>query len=319
MWRRPPLATSLPDVARGGLSLANVLDVDRALVTMGGVAWGGVGKSEVALWIAARWARDRKRYGKVAFISHGYRGRSPRPERVLLPQRAQLTEVERAEALERWGDEALMASWRAPEGVEVWAGGAWLERVQWSERQGATHLICDGGLYRRELSPTAQLCLFDPNLRPRLFPLGDLCRPTRHFPHGVSWWAHGSQARNAPLPLHFQSCAPIIAQSDYHNLSLLSPSGERVSSEFLKGKTVEPWLGTARPQRLLNRLRALGASLLDPVQTRNHRPFPTRTVQNQLASGVLRVCTYKDLPRLPVDLEVYVLEPNLYVEERGDG
>jgi len=299
--------------------LRSILDADQALVTVGGVSLGGLGKSEVALWVATRWARDHQPSKRVALLCHGYRGRSPRPERVSLAHRSRLTEAERVEALERWGDEALMASWRAPEGVAVWAGGGWRERVESSESWGATHLICDGGLYRRELSPTAQLCLFDPSLRPRLLPFGELCRPIRHFPHGVSWWAHGAGALQGPLPPHFQRCAPLIARSDYQNQRLLSPEGEWISSERLRGRTVEPWLGTARPQRILRRLRSLGARLLDPVQARNHRPFPSRDLRARLTSGVIRVCTYKDLPRLPVDLEVYVLEPNLCVEVCGDG
>ena len=314
MWRRPPRAQA-PVGGVTGCSLDELLRAPEALVTIGGVAFGGLGKSEVALWLAEAWEGSHLRgASEVALLCHGYRGNAPRAEEVQLPAYEVITEAERREAVERWGDEAVMMRWRAPDVVRVWAGGSWEDRIEVSGAHGARLRVCDGALYRHELTPNAQVCIFDPSLNPRLFPFGSLTRPLWSFPSAVSWWAHGATAPQ--MPRRFERCAPLIARSRYLNAHLITPHGERVSSELLHGREVEPWLGVSRPQRFLSALSSLGATLRAPVITRDHGLFSKRALRraSRALNPPLRVCSYKDLPRIPRSLEVYVLEPTLSVE-----
>lgn len=316
MWRRPPQVTALDLGTKGTPTLSALLTAKEALITIGGVSLGGVGKSEVALWLATRWVAPLHR-GELSLISHGYLGGASQPERVSLPPRGALSEAERREALARWGDEAIMSRWRAPDQVTVWAGGDWQALIEVSRAAGAKVQLCDGALYCRALQPSAQLCLFDPSAKARLFPLGELSRPPSRFPQGVLWWEHrqASEPRLEPLPAPFQRCAPIIAQSRYHNLSLIRPTGERVTSSTLRGKVVQPWLGVARPQRFLRCLERIGAVIRSPVITSDHGCFSQRALSKASREpSLIKVCTYKDLPRLPVDMEVYILEPTMHVE-----
>jgi len=311
VWRRPPSPQGDPCAL-----LAELLSAPRALITIGGVCFGGLGKSELALWLAERFAeREEAESGGVALVCHGYRGASGRAERVELPAYRELTERERLEALARWGDEALMMRWRAPRSVTVWAGGSWAERVARSE---ARWVICDGGLYRPELKPSAQLCIFNPRLRPLLTPLGPLCRPLGQFPRSVSWWCHQDGPLTGGYSQAYERCAPVLAESRSRIDALISPSGERLSSASLKGRRVQLWAGVARPRRILEALRSLGASLAPPVLTRNHAPFSRRQLAlgRSAEPGLLRVCTYKDLPRVPQWLELSVLEPSFMVNAR---
>lgn len=293
--------------------MRELLSAPRALITIGGVCFGGLGKSELALWLAGRFAeREDAQSAGVALVCHGYGGLSEQAERVELPAYHELTERERLEALARWGDEALMMRWRAPRSVTVWAGGSWGERVARSE---ARWVVCDGGLYRPELKPSAQLCIFNPRLRPLLTPLGPLCRPLSQFPRSVSWWRHQDEPFIGGHSQAYQRCAPVLAESRSGIEALISPSGERLSSASLKGRRVQLWAGVARPQRILEALKSHGASLAPPVLSRDHAPFSRRQLAlgRRAEPGLLRVCTHKDLPRVPKWLELSVLEPSFRV------
>lgn len=314
LWRHPPRVTTS---IRGGEhlpSLASLFSADRALITIGGVSLGGLGKTELALWLVNTWAQ-RFKAQDASLLCHGYLGQASQPELVLLKPRLQLLESERIEALRRWGDEAMMLRWRLPAETKIWVGGTWQERVEKSHDSGAIFQVCDGGLYRAELKPTTQLCLIDPQLKPRMIPWGDLSRPISCFPQNVSWWSH-ALSLDTCLPSYFeQSCAPLIARSAYRHLSLITPDGQRISSAFLRGKRVQPWVGIARPQRFLNTLKDLQAHLADPILSLNHRSFSKKSLKtSQKNPSYIRVCTYKDLPKIPIDLEMYVLEPTFYVE-----
>ena len=190
LWRSPPAARA----AGEGEGL---------WVCVGGVEWGGAGKTPVALWIAARAAGAREVMGEgVAFVSHGYRGASRAPERVPpLPLAGGLLgSAEGERALRRWGDEALMARALLPPEVSVWAGGAWGERSRAAGR-GARVVVCDGGLYRAEVP--RHLSLVVTGVGARGWPRGR-ARPAWALPRACAWWAHDGHAlgvEGSPSPL----------------------------------------------------------------------------------------------------------------------
>jgi tetraacyldisaccharide-1-P 4'-kinase len=278
-----------------------------------------LGKSEVALWLLAQ--RSMLTSRPAALLSHGYRaGHLKAPERVELARYWALSESERREALCRWGDEALMSRWRLPSEVSVWVGGSWRARWEASVSAEERFVVCDGALYHHALRPTHQLCLFDPSVRPLLWPFGGLSRPPSAFPQ-VSWWAHQSAHTRERAPWSaYERCAPLLAHSAYRAKRLISPEGQPLPVTELKGRLVEPWVGVARPERFLELLKRSGARLTAPVSALNHRAFSERDVRASLKrASPWRVCTFKDLARVPRGVDVYVLELELSVSDLAQG
>jgi tetraacyldisaccharide-1-P 4'-kinase len=181
---------------------------------------------------------------------------------------------------------------------------------------GACFMVADGGLYHPTLPITHPLCLFNPQLSAFLWPLGHLSRPVSAFPQAL-WWAHqdahaqetGTNSTHASSAYHL--CEPRIAESHYAPCELMDPEGRSVPLTRLHGALVQLWVGIARAERVTATLEALGAEVYERVRALNHRNFPARSPR--LKPQAVRVCTYKDLARVPRDVEMYVLRVNLEV------
>ena len=161
------------------LTSEHLARTDPLTLVIGGVSFGGAGKSQVVLHIAENLLCLG--LGQICILGHGYKGKVSR-------LKARIVNLGESNAIQQFGDEAVMMSRRLGDQVPIIVGGNWRDRWNFAVDLGAKMIISDGGLYTANLPRHISLTVLSSSQRERLFPFGDLTRPPSKWIHGPQTW-----------------------------------------------------------------------------------------------------------------------------------
>lgn len=249
---------------------------------VGNVVAGGVGKTPVALALAARLqAKGRTVY----FLSRGYGGRERGPLRVD-PARHDASAV---------GDEPLLLAAQAPTIIaRARAAGAWLACAE-----GADAIVMDDGFQNPSLAKDLSLVVIDSDTgfgNGRVIPAGPLREPLARGlarAQGVVLMGEGpppeALERTPALPLLQARIVP-----------------EPATAQALQGARVIAFAGIGRPAKFFSMLGKLGCTLVRAEGFPDHHCYAeselSKLKQLSRAAHARLVTTAKDFARIPPSL-----------------
>ncbi|HZH04753.1 MAG TPA: tetraacyldisaccharide 4'-kinase, partial [Myxococcaceae bacterium] len=231
------------------------------VVSVGNLNVGGAGKTPTVIALAQRLVG---RGASVAVVSRGY-GRESREDRVVRPG-----EWAGASA-EEVGDEPLLIARTCPE-VSVWVGA---QRARLAQRAasevGAEWILLDDGMQHRKLARDLEVVVIDESSgmgNGRMLPRGPLREPIAALNRADLIWLRSSGGPRAPLPTF---PAPVV-RVHYGPKEWMTPSGESLSLEALRGADVVAVSGIARPASFLRALEGLGVRVVESHAFDDHHP-----------------------------------------------
>jgi tetraacyldisaccharide 4'-kinase len=244
------------------------------VISVGNLTVGGAGKTPVTLCLAQRL---RARGRRPAVLSRGYGRRSREP-----------LEVTPDSTVEAAGDEPLLLSRR---GCAVFVGPRRAELAPLAIRRGADVLLLDDGLQHHALARDLDVIVADaadPFGNGHLLPAGPLREPVtalRRVRRGLLWL---TRCELPPHPRTAELRAFPAVESTYR------------ADADLRGKRVFLFAGIARPERLVQTVRAQGADIAGTRWFPDHQRFTARDLEEvrRLAAGAMLVTTEKDLVRI---------------------
>jgi tetraacyldisaccharide 4'-kinase len=260
-------------------------------ISVGNLTVGGTGKTLVAEWLAAHFARQGH---QVAILSRGYGGSITQPVRVDL-------NVHKASEV---GDEPLALAGAFPNlPVHVWTGRNRARVAQRAEAAGATLLILDDGFQRQDVVRQVNILCLDPA---RGFGNG-LCLPAGPLREPLS----------ARKRAHFAILVSEAAQPEtpaWQGLPAYRLTVATPLPNSLKNKPLIAFAGLGRPSKFFGALTASGASLAATQAYPDHHAYTSADITHlkNLARrhNAMLVTTPKDAPKLPAGFAT-VLAPRL--------
>ena len=245
------------------------------VIGVSALAWGGAGKTPVALFLAERLAQLGHR---PAVVCHGYRGTLGGVPSL----------VSAAGQGARLGDEPVMLARR---GLLVARGANRVEAAGLAVAAGADVVVADGGWGHLRLARDLDILLVDGRTSPRSIALASRSSAQLLLWHHLRYPAPcGSPAVRLNVPAAVSSCFRAVT------LVELS-SGRRVGVEWLRGRRVRLVAGIARPAAFAHTVRGLGALIVERRWLRDHqRIFLSDLGPSE--SGVPVVISEKDWARL---------------------
>lgn len=254
-------------------------------IVVGGLSVGGAGKTPVVEWLARRAHLGGQR---VAVVGHGYGGRARTPTRVATPN------------ARAYGDEAAALRRTLPRDIAVWVGPR--RATVAAASRAADVVLVDGGFQDPTCPRTFDLVVVDATDSRHVLPAGPLREPVEALRRADLVWAHRvDEPRARPLDAAVRS--RVVASV------LEGPDGASASPETLRGRTVVPVCGIARPSSFLHTLAALGARMEPGLVRADHHRFRP----GELPPGPV-VTTTKDRERLPAGYPASILHTTLEVE-----
>ena len=263
-------------------------------ITIGGVTLGGSGKTQAALALAQRLIAI---HGvNVAILCHGYRGQSQKlgkPHRIVRPLICGDLS---------YGDEVAMLDFLLPPACSLWAGGTWETRWKAAQEAGNQIIICDGGLYHKDLPRSLGILMIPTPLSCKLLPFGDLSRPHYAWPDrsGYAWWYFHRAGQVSHRVYRSQNPSRHAFTHDFILQAkrwVNAHRESRILSEFV-GQKVNVVTAIARPQAFVGMLEMLGVHCVEHIHLRDHSPLPHRLVQRINTGEQVWVTTLKDLVKL---------------------
>lgn len=261
------------------------------VVSVGNLLVGGAGKTPVTIFLA-RWAHACGR--KVAVLSRGYGRAATRSAHFQAPELPDVMEV---------GDEPRLIARRCP-GVEVCVGANRVESGLAARARGADFLILDDGFQHRQLHRDVDLLVLADAGNGHRLPWG----PLRESPAAVAR-AHLTWSNRGGLVA--QVCArPVISE-------LIDARGRSVSIETLGRGPVVLLVGIARPERVVETVKALGVEVAGVHAHGDHHAFTPKELEEARASArrhrAVLLTTEKDRERLPDGFEALALRLELEI------
>lgn len=229
-----------------------------SVVSVGGLAFGGEGKTPLALYVAERLAA---RAVPTAVVLRGYRGSWERRGGVVSEGQGPLTTA--AEA----GDEALLAALRLP-GVAVVVGADRVAAAGRARALGARVAVLDSGFSHLRLARELDVLVLSKRTIEdgRAFPFGP-CREPASAAERADLLAYLDVGEGALLPARGISFR-------LEPEALVGPGLEVVGRpEELGGRRVLVLAGIARPGRLGDSARSLGATVVGSLYPGDHHPY----------------------------------------------
>ncbi len=246
-------------------------------VVVGGLAFGGAGRTPIVAHLAARAAAAG---ATVAIVGHGYGGRA-----VAAPRR-----VERPEA-GRDGDEAAWLRRVLPSGVSVWVGADRGAVVGAAAAAGAERIFVDGGLFDGGCPRSTTVAVVDAAAGRRVAPAGPLRLPLDLLDRADVVWLHRVDAPGA-RPLDGARVESVLRPR-----CLVAPSGASLPAAWLSGRRVRALSAIGRPSAFEATLRSLGAELAPGLRRADHHRFGSRELA-RLPTDLPWITTAKDAERL---------------------
>jgi tetraacyldisaccharide 4'-kinase len=281
--------------ARNALYDAGLLPSRRVaarVVSVGNVTVGGTGKTPLTLWLASAL---RARGRRVAIVTRGYGRRSRGVVTVGDGGRAFLSARD-------GGDEAVLLARRF--GGPVVAGADRVAAARYACATFASDLVVlDDGFQHRRLARDVDVVVLaaDPR-RQRLLPAG---------PRREHWRALARAAAALLVDDAFDEAAArdllpggaLVGRLRTRATALVAPAAKgwtETSLTWLQGRRVVAVAGIARPQRFVDTLRALGATVAAVQTFPDHHPYTPDDIRRLMASAGADplVTTEKDLVKL---------------------
>jgi len=253
------------------------------VISVGGLALGGEGKTPVARVLAERLAGRGHRVGVVV---GGYGG-SLRDAAEQVPG-SPWWEADRAAAA-RFGDEALLlASW-LPDAIVV-CGADKVRAAALAARRGCDVVVVDDGLQHLQLARDLDVLVGDGLAPPLALPAGDGRERGADVRVDVRW-SHGRDGR---LPVPWDVVSRNVA------VDLVGLDGSRrASATALRGRRVFLVAAIARPRAFAALVTDLGATVVGCRMKRDHRPLHAADLIPAARSKAdLVLCTEKDAARI---------------------
>ncbi|MBK8230393.1 MAG: tetraacyldisaccharide 4'-kinase [Candidatus Eisenbacteria bacterium] len=278
--------------------------VSTAVIAVGGIEAGGVGKTPLVATLATL---ARGVGLPTAVLSRGYGGTVGRgAERVPHPAPR--------DATQRYGDEpVLLAELLGPHGVAIWVGSDRHRTARAATAEGARLLLLDDGFQQRALALDASVVCLNgaaPLANQRLLPRGPLREPPSALRRATRVVLVDPPPGSDLAALHVLTDAPV---SICRGVPALTTLRGRPAD---RGESVVLAAGIAHPERLEAALLALG----HPVAVALFRPDHHRWAGDDLsrlpaqAAGLPVVVTRKDWVKLR---ELPVLPERLTLLERS--
>lgn len=257
------------------------------VASVGNLAFGGTGKTPLAMELIDRLARMGHR---PAFVSRGYRGAWERSGGIL---------SDGNDLLGTWqdgGDEPFMVASRLPK-TGVFVGKDRLASCLRAKDLGFTAIVLDDAFQHRRLARDLDVVLVDPAGR----------RPLREGPAALARADIILVRDGEPAILErLRSAFPRASVFGYKAVprALIEPAtGAEHRLEALKGQRVLAFCGIAGPERFLASLRDLGLDVAGSLAFPDHHAYPPESLRRIAdafaASGAARiVTTEKDAVKL---------------------
>lgn len=300
--------------ARGRL-LSAPARLSARVVSVGGLAAGGSGKTPAAAWIASRL---RERGHRVALASRGY-GRSGRA-RALVVSDGDFVRANVAEA----GDEPLLLAAMAP-GVPVLVGR---DRAAVGLRAialfGVDVLVLDDGFQHHRVARDVEIVTFDGSGlgNGAVLPRGPLREGLSALRRADAVWVidgplpesdAGRIERSAPIARWFHARRRPVELRPLRGGAGLPPGS-------IAGRPVGLLSGIAQPASLRRTVSALGANVVAERSFPDHHVYRERDLRGLAAAAPCWITTQKDalkiLPSWAAGVDLRVLEVELEVDDR---
>lgn len=268
--------------------------VEVPVISIGNVVAGGTGKTPVTLFLAERLAR----FKKLAILSRGYR--SP------AEKRKELTVLSRGEgpqcSADDCGDEAFLMARHLP-GALVIVGRDRVQAAREAVRMGAELILLDDGMQHRRLARDVNIVVMDAR-RPfgfrALLPRGFLREPLSALRRAdliLLTYCEPSDRLSLLDQLAVYTKAPVIATQ------FVAEGLEGERSVDLVGQRVGVFCGVANPQRVLQTVQEMGATVVAQLLLSDHCA-PSISGLRCLVEDAMRrgasaiLCTEKDAVKL---------------------
>ena len=270
-----PLAWLYSEVTRRKIRTATPTRVDAAVICIGNLTAGGVGKSPV---VAALRARITESYGlRVATLSRGYGGKL-RGHLKIDPNQHQAGDV---------GDEPLMLS----RGGESWIGADRAAAGAAMTNAGVDVILMDDGHQNPGLAKDLTFIVVDAQTRfgnGFVIPKGPLREPIED----------GLRRADAVILIGEGEVPDAVARSDCYLIrGTVEPKTRPPSQPYVA------FAGIGRPEKFFDTLERLDLDVKDAVPFPDHHPFSDadRRYLERLAEdhGARLITTEKDFERLP--------------------
>lgn len=254
------------------LGLRRPVKLDGAqVISVGNLVVGGAGKTPVVILLAQEALAAGRR---VAVLSRGYGRQDAEPRHF---------DASALPPVELVGDEPRLIARRCP-GVTVWVGADRVANARRAVAAGAEVLILDDGFQHRRLARDVNVLLEGGDDNGLLLPAGPLREPGSARRRATEVWRRG-------LDVLFEATG------------VRTPVGEELPVASLRGQRVVLLLGVARPGRVEETVKALGAELVRTFAHGDHHRFTDAEREAAAATaereGAWLVTTEKDAERLP--------------------
>jgi len=231
--------------------------------SVGSLAWGGMGKTPLAMEILKYFIAQGVR---PALVTRGYRGAWERKGGILSDGRRPFGDWRQA------GDEAYLTARRFPQ-AGVFVGKHRILSCRQAQAAGFDLAVLDDGFQHRKLRRDLDVVIFDPDEKAALRePLSGLKRANLillpetsgvEIQIKVSKWSPGAMVlRYSTRPLAFYRINEEGAE-------------EALDLELFRGRRALAFCGIARPERFFVMLEAMGLRLLERMTFPDHHPYPS--------------------------------------------
>ena len=280
------------------------------VIVVGNLTVGGSGKTPTTLWLAqALQARGRR----VAIVARGYGKQRPG---VVVVSRGHGPEVSARDG----GDEAVMLAHRFKGPIITGEQRAMAASVAVTAF-GVDTIVVDDGFQHRALHRDADVLLLPPpHLVPHLLPAGPFREPWSSAARATAWLAVGPTERPPATVTRPTFCGTVVPRS---LVRWRGGAGTELPLSGFAGERVTIVAGIARPERVAETVRELGATVVELLSFPDHHQFTARDLEHvrAAAAGTRLLCTEKDAVKLTAlsgSLDIEALRVELLVpEEQG--
>jgi tetraacyldisaccharide 4'-kinase len=286
--------------------------LDVPVISVGNLTFGGTGKTPTVIALV----RDLIRLGRrPAVLTRGYKRRDDEQVVVVGP--------EPRHTVEQVGDEPIEMARRLP-GVPVVVDADRERGGLAAQRLGADVVVLDDGFQHLRVERNLDLVLLDagdPWGGGRLPPLGRLREPTSAIRRADAVLITKVPADWRPVVAQIESVVDEIAPTLQVFVARMKPTrvrrtgGDWEPAESLAGRRVHACAGLGRPQGFVATLEAAGAMVVGSTWFPDHHDYSRDDVASVIAAaqraGAVVVTTGKDMVKLPVDADIWVVEAEM--------
>ena len=287
------------------------------VISIGGISFGGAGKTPMTIFLAETAGKNRKILGKTAVISRGF-GRSSKGMVVVSDSGKIKVSVKEA------GDELYLLAKRCPKTV-VAADAIRFEGAEYAIKQGCKTILLDDCFQHRFIHRDIDIVMLEPEtvLRPHRYFQRESLKSLKRATAIVILEAAIAKREEITRRLSKFSQAPIFWGRRIPQRIKSLKGGNTISDETLKYRKTAAFCALANPTNFARTLNGLGIYpkelLAFPDHCRYNPPDLDKIARYFVTSGVeILLTTEKDAVKLPPllhNLPIYYLTIGLQIED----